>query len=156
MKNITEIPELVKIMISLFGEKWGKRLGRAFVILALFTLVVVIMTTLFGHLPTSVLFWILGLVSFLVAVVGIPMMLGLFFGMIIRVGFATPTTIRIDNTLNTLLPLLRKANRGKLDRKSIQELLDDTKNLEAQWNKSKIVRFIHWNSKRKVQKRNKK
>ncbi len=153
MANITEIPELVKIMISLFGEKWGKGLGRAFVILTLVALAVVIITTLFGRLSLNMFYAMLSVILILFAGVSVPVMLGLFFGMILRVGLATPTTNRIDNALSKLLPLLREANRGKLNKKSIKELLENTKELETQWNKSKIVRFIHWWNKPKSKKR---
>jgi hypothetical protein len=155
MANITEIPELVKITYSLFGEKWGKRLGRAIVILFLVALagaaVTAVMTAI-GHVPTDVLFSILSMILILIAILGIPVAIAILIGWTIRVGFATPTNIRIDNTLNKLLPLLRKANRGKLDKETIKRLLEDTEKLEAQWNKSKIVKFIHRFSKPKSKK----
>jgi hypothetical protein len=156
MVNVTEIPELVKIMNSLFGEKWGKRLGRAIVILIILALAGAALTSIMaviGRVPSDLLYTIISVLLALIVMLGVPFAAAILIGFSIRVGFATPTNIRIDNTLDRLLPLLRKANKDKLDKKTIKELLDNTEKLQTEWNKSKIVRFIHWTSKSKSKKK---
>lgn len=144
MANINiELPGAIGMIDSVFGKKWGKGIKGAYIILPLVAIVVVIFTTLFGHFSIKEFYAFLGWILVLVGIVSVPMMLGLFFGMIMQVGFAIPI-MRVDNTLNKLLLLLRKAIRDKLDRKIVKQLLDDTEKLETRWSKSKIVRFIHW------------
>jgi hypothetical protein len=163
---MAEIIKAINQLLRTMGEMAGGRKRGQAVFWVIFTLVVLIMikpaydnaSYVIEHLTSSpaivnALFVSFAALLSMAVMFGVAGAIATLIGWSIRVGLATPTTIRIDNTLNKFLPLLRKAKRGNLDRESINELLKDTKELETQWNKSKIVKFVHWVKKPKFKKR---
>lgn len=94
------------------------------------------------------------IVSLLVSLSAAGMALGLIYGAAIligipiRIGLATPTTIRLDNTFLKLLLLLKQIHKAMPDNQDIIKLMVDMDKLYEQWNSSKITKFARWVNKR--------
>jgi len=166
MATVSDIPELVKAMFSLFGEKWGKRIGRAIVIFILCTAagaaVAAIMagvkavTSWISSSPTisSISLAVLGSLLTLCLVIGIAVALGSFFGMMIRIGLATPLQRNINSLLGQTEALLIEVKQGGLqDTQRLGKLLSDLEVLKEEWHTSRITKFTQWISGRKPEKR---
>jgi MFS family permease len=124
MASVSDISELVKALNSLFGEKWGRRMGRAIVIFILVALAGAAIAAIMAGVGaitswaasnpvTSNILW--SLLIMLILAIGILAVgggLGLFIGAILWVTLSIPMRQNIDSTLEQIeLSLLR--NGGK-------------------------------------------
>ncbi len=154
------IPELVKVMYSLFGEKWGQRLGRTIVIVLLIGLVCAAIAGLrpiigdsyaairdFVSQSTIASRIVLALISTmmsLVLIVVFSFVLAIFIAIPIRIGLATRVNTRIDRMLSRLASLSRDILKIQPDNASVQKMSSDVDVLYKEWNTSRITRFIRW------------
>jgi hypothetical protein len=158
MATISEIPELVKAMYSLFGEKWGRRIGRAIIIFILLATTGAAITALgagfhavsdwLGSLkpPVTTLFiTIASAVLLFIGFLGIGVGLGSLLGSLIRIGLALPIHRNINSLLEKTEVVLLKSND--------QDLLVEFKTIQEQWNTSYLTRISKWVTPKRDKKR---
>lgn len=157
MASVTDIPELVKTMYSLFGEKWGKRIGRIIVLGilggvlggAVYGISAGIRTalTLAENLSPNASAILLSILAAIILAVGMASMaiaLAILIGGTLRIGLATPIRRDIDSTLEQAETLLLSAKKGEIQDANIDELLSKLKLLRNQWEKSRLTRISNW------------
>jgi hypothetical protein len=157
MATFTEIPELVKIMTHLFGERWGKRLGRAAVILIIAVLAGAAVTAVMAGVgritswveglsphTSAILLTILGVIIMVVGMMGLALGLGTFFGVLLRVGLASPMRRNVDLTLEQTETILTRAKQSGIQGGDIEKLLSDLEVLKNKWKTSRITRMSNW------------
>lgn len=158
MASVGDIPELVKAMYTLFGEKWGKWIGRAIVISILCAVagaaIAAIMAGIEGitswasSLSPEISNILLVTVSTFIAfgiIVGIAVALGIVVGIIMRIGFATPMHRNINSLLRQTEALLLDAKQsGPQNTQYFEKLLADLERIKEEWNTSRITRFIRF------------
>jgi hypothetical protein len=165
MASFTDIPELVKIMNNLFGERWGRRLGRATVILILAALMGAAVAAIMAGIG-AVTSWaasnpttsniLQNLLIMLIVGVGLIALaggLGAFIGMILHVTLAIPMRQNIDSTLEQIELILARANQTGVQ--DADKLLTDVRLLKNQWNTSRTTRIANWIFRKKTIKQQK-
>jgi len=91
-----------------------------------------------------------------IMLVGLAGVLGTLLGLFVRFAFATPTRIRIDDLFAKLMPIVRSADTLGVDVQTTKQLQADAEKLYAQWNSSRINKFLKWQVKKKQSKKGKK
>lgn len=154
MASFTDIPELVKIMNHLFGERWGKRLGRTAVILILAALMGAAVAAIMAGvgavtswaasnpITSNILRNLLIMLILAIGMIAVAGGLGVFIGMILRVTLAIPMRQNIDSTLEQIELILARANQTGVQ--DADKLLADARLLKNQWNTSRTTRIANW------------
>lgn len=155
-----DIPELVKALYSLFGQKWGKVVGRTVVVALLIGLVcgaIAGLRPIIGDSYTAIRDFVsqstiasqivLTLISSIMALTimaAFSFSIAVIIAIPIRIGFATKVNTRIDRTLSGLASLSRDILSKQPDNVSAQRISSDVDVLQEEWNNSRMTRFIRW------------
>ena len=156
MASIGEVSELVRAMYSLFGEKWGKRLGQTIVILilgiALFacissgkTAVDAIIGWVNSVSRIPIITNLILMIIFTVVFFGWGVAFGASIGYAIRIGISVPMHRKVDVILGQMTDLLnRAASQAEVDKEIINILLSDCQSIQKQWDQSTVTQVYHW------------
>jgi hypothetical protein len=161
MASIGDVPDLVKLMHSLFGEKWGKRLGRLFVVL----IIIGAMGAAIGGTKLGVdalgtwidslnktpvimnlIIAILSMVLIAVSFMTVSGVLGVFFGFVIAVGFFPNMNRAVRKIFIEYQRIIDDSikNNPLINHMELLGLKSQITQLQDDWDKKSIAKFNNW------------